>query len=998
MAGRIARLFFAEGVSTSAPVEYIIETGKMAVFTDDAAYVAAKGSAAAAGDCYYNSTANKIKYYNGTIWLTSLDNQHSDDATIHFAKASISHTEILDIGTNSHSTIDSHIGASAAHGTTGNIVGTSDTQSLSNKSFTDPITFSELSTTPTTPASGKQKIYPKDDGKFYRQDSSGKESLLGAGGGGVDFLSDVEATSWLSYKDAAAATPVDGVGGTATIVSVALEEDPGDVLSDGDTDKTFVITKASGNGQGEGIGIDFSTRGPIDFSAGRLIKIYAITSADYNDDDFRVYVYDTDNDVLIDTFQRDLKATLIGGEQIFQFQTRFASADYRLIFHCASTNTDAYTIKLLAKITDSGMAIGSPITDWVAYTPQISVFSGTVPSELVPAGKWRRVGANMEIHFYLKWTASPANPFLALYARVPAGYDIDFAALATNQSENPGERNGGIGSYRFSSAEVQLRTKVHPPGVGAAASSSIAIRPIYTGGPNDSITIGNITELLPDVPIAGDMIIASISVPISGWSSNVVMSETMPGRDVVLVLEGNGSAQTIPYGIVTNLTNWAVVKNPANIWDATNGEITIPESGYYSISGSLRFSDTDGDLQLTQIVLRRNGSSWKLGETNVPGTSGNLLMSQIAINAYYLQKGEVIAIKAYALDANASGTDVSGSATAQVFSLAKLNTGNQTIGLEETVLQKVSAVSNPNLIINGGFDLWQRGTSQTTSAYGSDDRWVNNHFGSTKTASRQTSTDTERSFFSSPYYSRTVVSSSAGASNRVSKFQQIEDITKLAGKTVTLSFWAKADASKNIAIEFTQSYGTGGSPSSGSTGIGSQKISLTTTWEKNSITVAMPSLIGKTLGTDGVHTSQTGFLFWFDAGSDFNARTASLGQQSGTFDIAEVKLEIGSVATPFSLAGGNIAGELAMAQRYYEKGSARLDTYATSGNNESINVFYKVTKRISVTPSVTNTSVVNFNATPNVLGLDEGKFSIYHTATATGGANFADAWEANAEF
>jgi hypothetical protein len=223
-----------------------------------------------------------------------------------------------------------------------------------------------------------------------------------------------------------------------------------------------------------------------------------------------------------------------------------------------------------------------------------------------------------------------------------------------------------------------------------------------------------------------------------------------------------------------------------------------------------------------------------------------------------------------------------------------------------------------NYLVNSSFLIWQRATSQTTIGYGSDDRWRNDHDGSTKTHSRQNSTDTERAFFNSPYYSRTVVSSVTGAGNRVVKWQPIEDVTKLAGKTVAISFWAKADSSKNISIETFQTFGTGGSPSTG-VSLGGQKIALTSTWQKKTLTTTFPNLIGKTLGTDGVHTSFTSIFFWFDAGSDYNARTDSLGQQSGTFDIAEVKLEVGSVATPFSLAGGSIGGEEELCQRYCQR-------------------------------------------------------------------------------
>ena len=221
-----------------------------------------------------------------------------------------------------------------------------------------------------------------------------------------------------------------------------------------------------------------------------------------------------------------------------------------------------------------------------------------------------------------------------------------------------------------------------------------------------------------------------------------------------------------------------------------------------------------------------------------------------------------------------------------------------------------------NLFNNGDFSLAQRATSQTTSGYGSDDRWKNENTGSTKVASQQTFTVGQSVVTDNPtFFSRTIVTTSAGAANFVSKSQRIEGVQKTSGEAVTLQFWAKADAAKNVALEFIQNFGTGGSPSSDVTGTGITTIALTTSWVKHTLTVTIPSITGKTLGTDLNDFLE--FRIWMDAGTDFNARTSSLGQQSGTFEFANMQLELGSTATDFEYV--QPADQLARCLRYFER-------------------------------------------------------------------------------
>ena len=214
----------------------------------------------------------------------------------------------------------------------------------------------------------------------------------------------------------------------------------------------------------------------------------------------------------------------------------------------------------------------------------------------------------------------------------------------------------------------------------------------------------------------------------------------------------------------------------------------------------------------------------------------------------------------------------------------------------ELQAQLKSGRKNP--IINGGFDIWQRDTSQTASGYGSDDRWDNAQSGSTKTHSQQAFTLGQTDVLGNPeFYSRTVVTSSAGASNFVNKNQRIEGVKNFSGEIITISFDAKTDSAKDIATEFVQDFGTGGSPSADVTAIGATTHSLTTSWQRFETTVLVPSIAGKTIGSN--IDDDLSLIFWFDAGSDFDARTNSLGQQSGTFDIANVQVEKGTIATDF---------------------------------------------------------------------------------------------------
>ncbi len=263
-----------------------------------------------------------------------------------------------------------------------------------------------------------------------------------------------------------------------------------------------------------------------------------------------------------------------------------------------------------------------------------------------------------------------------------------------------------------------------------------------------------------------------------------------------------------------------------------------------------------------------------------------------------------------------------------------------------------------NKLINGAFDFWQRGLSFGNNSYTAD-RWATGNTGSSTAVTRQTMPLGQPEFPTSVRrFLRAVVTSVAGVGNVAYLNQKIEDVRTLAGQTVTVSFWAKADAARSMAFELEQQFGTGGSAPVNGVAVG--KVALTTVWQRFSTTVTLPAIAGKTTGSVG--TDCLNMIFFFDAGSNFNARTQSLGQQSGTFDIAMVQVEEGSKATEFDLRP--MTTELSLCQRYFETsfpdgtapannavGSTHVPGVAYSSTAVRLFYQFQIPKRVS--PSIT---------------------------------------------
>lgn len=212
-----------------------------------------------------------------------------------------------------------------------------------------------------------------------------------------------------------------------------------------------------------------------------------------------------------------------------------------------------------------------------------------------------------------------------------------------------------------------------------------------------------------------------------------------------------------------------------------------------------------------------------------------------------------------------------------------------------------------NACINGGFDIWQRGTSFASSASSyiyTSDRWlfVGGSFATGRTLSRQASGLT-----GIQYCGRLQRDSGNTSTQPLYLHQTLETAESLrfAGQTITLSFYARVGAnysgSNSMSLIIASGTGTDQQVTSftGNANIYSNTFTtLSTSWQRFTATVAV-----------GSTATELGFYFFYTPSG--TAGAADYLETTG------FQLELGSVATPFSRAGGTIQGELAACQRYF---------------------------------------------------------------------------------
>ncbi|RKP50502.1 phage head spike fiber domain-containing protein [Trinickia fusca] len=259
-----------------------------------------------------------------------------------------------------------------------------------------------------------------------------------------------------------------------------------------------------------------------------------------------------------------------------------------------------------------------------------------------------------------------------------------------------------------------------------------------------------------------------------------------------------------------------------------------------------------------------------------------------------------------------------------------------------------NALRNKNILINGGMDIAQRGSTyslvSTAWGYGSVDRWA----GYQQYSAQGILAQVPAVLPGFTYAAKLGRNSGATSTGFLGMLQALESSASIPvqGKTCTLSFWAKAGANYSGGASFNANVwsGQGTDQPSGAcntwtngASAGQSSPQLSIGWQRFSLALPIPAL-----------TTQLAVIFEYTP-----AGTA--GADDSVY-ITGVQLEVGPVATDFDRRATQ--QELALCQRFYE---TTYTNGATPGSTSS-----GMTNAVSITlpqlATTTSASTMGYGA------------------------------------
>lgn len=368
------------------------------------------------------------------------------------------------------SALTSHSGSTTGiHGVSGSVVGTTDTQGVSNKTITasnftgGTASSSQYIVLPSATLATLQglsrtagKLYYATDTTLVYYDNGSVLSPVGSGSGSgsKNYITndgvETDLTGYATYADAADTTPVDGTGGSATTLTATRTTTGAEVL---DATASYKLVKSAANGQGQGFSYDFVIDNGYTAAPQQIYALVNTNSTNYVAGDIVACLYDKDTTQLIPIAGASVgNCVPIAKADKQQVRINFnpyvtTSVNYRLIFHVSTVNALTYTAffdKLT--VTPLVLPVGPVVSDIESIPYSAANFTSNSGTWNVDIGdvnnyQYQRVGHQMILEVALS-SINVTGTVSELYLKVPGNKTIGtstrtFSTYSDNGTATP---------------------------------------------------------------------------------------------------------------------------------------------------------------------------------------------------------------------------------------------------------------------------------------------------------------------------------------------------------------------------------------------------------------------------------------------------------------------------------------------------------------------------------------------------------------------------------
>jgi hypothetical protein len=480
------------------------------------------------------------------------------------------------------------------------------------------------------------KLGLKQDSSLYLSQS--------AGSGQINFITngsaESETTGWGTYVDAAASSPVDGIGGTANITFTRSTSSP--LIGSA----SFLLTKDAVNRQGQGVSYDFTIDSAYKAKVLQISFNYLVNSGTFTagssstNSDVTVWIYDVTNAVLIQPSSFKLLSNNSSISDTFNatFQTASNSTSYRLIFHVGSTSASAYSLKIDGiTVSPSTYVYGTPVIDFVDKGTITIGSTGTAPTKgsTIVTDKilMRRIGDSAELLYqYNQSTSGTAGSGSYLFS-LPSGMSFDTSKITTS--------GGAASDANVSSATVIGTGSVGTSAFGRQANCVLVAYDstrfyAFITSSQDTSGAGeaSVDELLPgstySLSESAYGFKFRVSAPIQGWSSSVQTSDQTDTR--VVSFYSRTSQAFTPSGTPTLMINSVKDIDTHSAYSTSTGLFTAPVAGDYEFKGGFLLSTgaSTPELRFYKNGVQQGNQIGGSSASNYGGASGTMIIRLVS--------------------------------------------------------------------------------------------------------------------------------------------------------------------------------------------------------------------------------------------------------------------------------------------------------------------------------------------------------------------------------